>query len=528
MIIPDKVVSAARHLGSSPEALASFLTRSQSDSVFWIEAVSGDKLWGKQREICWSVRDNRVTCVPACNASGKTRVAAGLVVYGINNMFPYLGISTAPTERQVKYALWKEIRDFVSRCRVPLAGKPDLLQWIISERQRALGFATSDYNPNLFQGIRESTNTHIFEDEACGISSEVHEGALGIMGAGRSRLLLLGNPVDPLTRFREECESPHNMVIPISAYDTPNFNIPGHGLREENFLVPEVHPNNWRNKLGPFYNRNTKETQDLPAPFLTTPEFVESIVRSYGLTSPQYVSRVLGRFPEQSEEALFTLTEIEEAMNPDLRPGFLARAENSPLELGVDVARGGSNLTVVCGWQDPVGGILDAWGKTDTYVTAQRIRDIAARCARVGLPPIAVKVDVIGVGAGVVDQLAHQPVDWGRGIQSFPVVAFNSAQTENIPPYVKNVRGAAYMHFKMKLETRSISLPARTSSAWADQLRKEMTTIRRDFKDGSDKIVIVGKETMKARGVPSPDMIDAMVIAVYPGNRARNDHGVTV
>ncbi len=529
--IPDRVAAAARHFGVSPEKFMAFLLKAQNDSVFWIESVTGDKLWSKQRDICYSLRDNRMTCVPACNASGKTRIAAALVAYGINNLMPYLGITTAPTERQVKHALWKEIRDFVPRCRVPLAGKPDLLQWIVSERQRALGFATSDYNPNLFQGIRESNNTTLILDEACGVAGDVYEGALGIMGAGRARMLQLGNPVDPLTRFKEECESPYNTTIHISAYDTPNFNIPGHELREKNFIVSNAHPDSWRNVLAPqYYDAQKKETRNLPTPYLTTPEFVESIVRSYGPTSPQYISRVLGRFPEQSEEALFTLSEIEDAMNPEL-PSYqlaMSQAKRSPLELGVDVARFGSNMNVIMGWQDPVLRILDVFSKTDTYQTAERVRQCALKCVRHGLPPIAVKVDVIGVGGGVVDNLSHQLVDWGRGSQRFPVVAYNSASTDGIPERVKNVRVHSYLQFKERMESRTIALPAKHSSGWADQLRKELPTIRTSFKDGSDEIVILGKEALKAQGIPSPDFVDAAVIAAYSGPRSRGDYGVSV
>lgn len=522
---------AARQFGVPLERFVAFLQKAQSDPVFWIETVTGDVLWDKQKQICKSMMENRVTCVPACNASGKTRILASMVSYGISNLQPYLAITTAPTERQVKFALWKEIRDFGTRSRVPLAGKVDTLQWIVSDRQRALGFATADYNPNLFQGIREANNTTILFDEACGVLGPVYEGALGIMGAGRSVFVQAGNPVDPLTRFKEECDSPHNCVIPISAYDTPNFNIPGKILREYNFTLPEAHPDSWRNILAPeYYDRDKKETRNMPAPYLTTPEFVESIVRAYGFNSPQYIARVLGRFPDQSEEALFTLTEVDDACNPETEhyKMLAERSIHSPLELGVDVARSGSNLTVIAAWQDPVLRILDVFSKTDTFQTAQRVRNVAARCAKHGLPPLAVKVDVIGVGAGVVDQLYHQPVDWGRGIQEFPVVAYNSASNENIPPFVKNIRAHAYLHFKNLLESRQIALPPRHSSPAAEALRKELFTIRKANPDGQEQTVILGKEWMKSHNIPSPDHADAAVIAVYPGTRRRGDHGVTV
>lgn len=526
----DYINQAARQFGVTGPQLQEFLLRGATDPAFWIEAMGGTPLWDKQRQICLSSRRNRTTCVPACNGSGKTRVVGGLVAWGINNLRPYLAITTAPTERQVKYALWKEIRDFHTKSRIPLGGRPDLLQWIISDNQRALGFATSDYNPNLFQGIREANNTQIFMDEACGISTDVYEGAMGIAASGNATLVQTGNPVDPLTRFKEDCEDPHNTTISISAYDVPNFNIPGHELVEYNFTVPERHPDNWRNKLGPYYDREQRRTQNLPTPYLTTPDFVEEIVRKYGLTSPQYISRVTGRFPDQSEEALFTLTEMEDAMNASTPEyaAMLLRAQESPLELGVDVARFGSNSSVIMAWQDPVLRIMDVFSKTDTVQTAKRVQQCALRCARHGLLPLVVKVDVIGVGGGVVDYLAHTPFDLGRGLQQFPVVAFNSASTENIPEHVANVRGAAYLFAKARFEDRSVAMPPFNSHPHANTLRNEFLTIRKVNPDSSEKTLVRGKEWMKTHNIPSPDLADAAVIAMYSGVRARGDHGITI
>lgn len=511
---------AARRFGVPLDQFILFLERASRDPAFWIESISGQKLWEKQKEICQSFTFNRMTCVPACNASGKTHVLGGLVAYGISNMRPYLAITTAPTERQVKHALWKEIRDFHGKARIPLPGKPDLLQWIVSDNQRALGFATSDYNPNLFQGIREANGTRLMFDEACGITAPVFEGGMGIMAAGDSRMVQAGNPVDPLTQFREDCESPYSNTIRISAYDTPNFNIPGHELREKNFTCSEAHPDWWETVL------TSQHSSNLPAPYLTTPTFVQDIIRTYGVTSPQYVSRVLGLFPEQSEEALFGLQEIEDAQKPPT-PDQLAKAQNSPLEIGVDVARFGSNLTVIMGWQDPLLRVLDVFSKKDTFQTAERVRAVALRCVRHGLPPLAVKVDVIGVGGGVVDMLQHQPVDWGRGSQQFPVVAYNAASTENIPSHCQNARGHGYLHLKKLLEARDISLPT-AQTQHAAQLRKELLSIRKANPDTSEKTIIAGKEWMRKQGLPSPDFADAAVIAVYPGIRPRGDYGVTV
>lgn len=516
----------ARQLGVPADELAATVRALSKNPVAWIEAATGSRLWSKQREIAWSVIRNRNTVVPSCNGAGKSFIAGAINAFGVNNYDGFLGLTTAPTDRQVKQILWAEIRRIYTNQRLPLAGTPDMTQLLIDEDHRLIGFATSDTNQNAFQGIR-ARHTWITLDEACGISPIIYEGAKSILAAGSGRLLQLSNPVDPTSTFYEECQRSENTVIQLSAYDTPNFNIPECPLREQNFTAREDDRSLfWKHVLaahGYFdWNANNGhgECVNLPSP-CTSPQFVHDIVQGPGGTSnPMYVVRVLGLFPDSNEFGAFTLPQLEDAMRAQL-------PSEAPLELGVDVARFGDNKTVVCGWQDPQLRVLDAWAKLDTAATADRIVEIATRCARHGLAPQAVKVDVIGVGGGVVDNLRRRHVEWPGGRRPFPVVAFNSSSTEGIPDDVENARGHAYLSLARRAEERTLDLPAR-GQLGALELRKELLSIRKRILDGSGKIKIMGKEWMREQGLASPDYADAAVIAAYQGPRgSTRDYGIT-
>ncbi len=520
--MPASLDEIARQLGTDPDALVQFVLDGGRDPVFWCETAFGSKHWEKQREILYAVRDRRTVCVPACHASGKSFVASDLALWWLYNFpAPNIVLTTAPSERQVRRILWAEIRAKHAKARLPLPGVPDLMQLEIGQKHFGLGFATSDYDPTRFQGLH-ADYILLLMDEACGISLEVYEGAAGILGGGHARFLQLGNPTDPLTQFKRDCDDPRNTVIQISSYDTPNFNVPGYELREKNFTASPSSPDHWtkifeRFRIGP----EGSPDYDLPNKHLCTPNFVDDIVRRYGVTSPQYVSRVLGQFPEQAENSLLSITEVRDAMervdysqNPEVR--------EAPLVLGVDVARFGSNETVVMGFQGDgeqgMARVLGRWGKTDTFVTATKVNEIVQTCIRHGSPPVEVRVDVIGVGGGVVDSLHHR-------FPKVPTTAFNSSSREGIPPDYLNVRALAYFQLKERMETRKLDLHDMQKPG---ELKDQLLSIRWQQPDGSTQKAVLGKEYMRSHGIPSPDDADALMIACYGGPRGRRDVGVTV
>lgn len=529
----------ATQIGVPPRDLVRAIQRGFEDPVFWGETILGSRYWPIQREILLAVRDYPQVNVPACHASGKSFTAGDACLWFSQN-FPASNIvvTSAPSERQVRRILWKEIRAKHRKARIPLAGQVDTLKIEIDDEHWMVGFATSDYDDTKFQGLH-ADHVLVVLDEATGISPSVHEGVAGVLGGGHARLLQLGNPTDPLTQFARDCSdtSPGNRTLHISAYDTPNFNIPaGHpradgtplphpiALRERNFIVDLKEPDHWTRLLEPLWDPQAR-THRLPFPALCTPQYVDMMVRKYGVTSPQYIGRVLGRFPEQAENALFSIAEIDEACGIGCGPASPAvdfsrdpRVTEAPVQLGVDVARFGSNQTVIFAYQGDedrgIARMVARFGKASTTTTVDRIADECARLRRHGIVPTQINVDVIGVGAGVVDQLAQRHL---------PVVAFNSSsRPDGIPAEFSNLRAYAYFRLKDRLERRQLQIVADPG------MKQELLTIRYHQPDGSIAMQILGKEWMRAHNIASPDMADALMIATYMGARSRNDLGITV
>lgn len=529
--MPANLAAISSQIGVTEQELVRAVLRGFEDPVFWGEVVLGSQYWPKQREMLYAVRDFPQVNVAACHASGKSFTASDAVLWWIQNFpAPNIVATTAPTERQVRRVLWKEIRAKHAAARIPLAGQVDTLQIEIADNHWAIGFTASEHDTNKFQGLH-ADHVFVVGDEAAGLTPQVHEGILGVLGGGHARFLQTGNPTDPLCQFARDCKdpSPGNYTIHISAYDTPNFNIPAgfptvRGtpleepivLRERNFTCSRKDEIHWERILKPLWDEKQKMHR-LPYIGLTQPRFVDATIRKFGVASPQYTGRVLGQFPEQAENALFSIAEIDDALNLDFsKDPYLAQC---PVQLGVDVARFGSNQTVIFAYQgDDQRGILRLmakFGMASTTTTVQRIEDECKILRRYGIVPTQISVDVIGVGAGVVDQLAQKKL---------PVNAFNSsAKPDELPPEFFNLRAYAYFRLKEKLERRALQIVADPHT-----FKQEALTIRYHQPDGSIAMQILGKEWMRAHGIPSPDEVDAAMIANYMGPRSRGDLGITI
>ena len=97
------------------------LTQYQTDPASYAVEVLKVIWWQKQIEIAQALLTppHRVL-VKACHKVGKTHLAGGLVNWWYDCFDPGLALTTAPTERQVKDLLWKEVR-------VQRRGRPGLL-----------------------------------------------------------------------------------------------------------------------------------------------------------------------------------------------------------------------------------------------------------------------------------------------------------------------------------------------------------------------------------------------------------------
>lgn len=346
---------------ASGEAARSPFTRYVNDPVGFFAGPLGYTLWSKQREICEALVQHDRVAVKSCHEAGKSFVAGGIVAWWIASHDPgtAMVVTTAPTFPQVRAILWKEINRAHVRGKLP--GYTNQTEWMIGKELVAFGRKPEDNSPAAFQGIH-ARHLLVVLDEACGVPTSLWNAAESLAANDGARILAIGNPDDPQTEFGRNCKPGSGYhVVRISAFDTPN-------------LTGEPVPEALRSVL-------------------IGRRWVEERRRRWGETSPIYQSKVLGEFPEVSQDALISPRLVTEAINRTLEA-------RGPVELGVDVARFGRNETVIYRRQGPVARLVKTLRQRDLMTVCG---EVVAAVREYGAT--VVKVDDAGLGGGVTDRL---------------------------------------------------------------------------------------------------------------------------
>lgn len=451
----------------TPEEAQAILARGRADPVDWIRRALGDELWEVQADVIESVRDHPETAVRSCHGIGKSFLAARTALWFLYTHKPSLVITTAPTDRQVRGILWKEIRTAHAHARNPLGGTVLTQEIKLAENWFAWGFTAPDYDPDRFQGFHE-VHILVIVDEAAGVSQEIYEAIDSILTSEHARLLLIGNPTDPVGRFADDFKTPGVAKHAVACTDTPNFT--AFGISREDLVA-----GTWREKI----------TGPLPAPHLITPHWAAKMITRWGADSQFAQARVWGEFPTAGTDTLIPLHWIEAAVERILPP-------SDPDELGVDVARFGSDETVIVRRQGPVARVVKAFAQKDTMETSGEVR-AALRETRA----TSAKIDAVGLGAGVYDRL-HELKD--------PAVEMQSGAAAQDPERFANARAEWWWGLRERFETGDIDIEN------DEDLIAQLAAIKYKL-NSRGQILIESKEDMKKRGLSSPDKGDALMLA---------------
>jgi hypothetical protein len=271
------------------------------------------ELWSKQEEVLAALPEHRRVAVKSGNGLGKGFCAAVAVLWFRHCHDPAIVLSTAPTFRQVRYILWRQIRRLHRKAKDTLGGKMLDTRWELAEDRFALGLCAD--TADQFQGFH-SPNMLIVVDEAEGVSDEIHEAIEAVTTAADPLLLLIGNPTTVSGAFRRAFYQERHLykTITISALDSPNV-----------------------------------QAGKMVIPGLTSAKWVGEHRETWGEDNPIFRARVLGEFPDQAEDTLIRLSDIEAAAHgPDLDaadPG--AGSQEEEVVLAVDVDRFGSGRSVI-------------------------------------------------------------------------------------------------------------------------------------------------------------------------------------
>lgn len=208
-------------------------------------------------------------------------------------------------------------------------------------------------------------------------------------------------------------------------------------------------------------------------------------IAKYGIDNPWVLVNVFGRFPPASSDALIG---IEVATNASTRTLALAEYLSEPKVIGVDCARFGDDRTVFFPRQGRAAYQYSEFRGIDTMETVGQLT-LAVQAWK----PDAVFIDVGGVGGGVVDRMRQL---------GFDVFAVDFGSKSSLGRY-HNKRAECWGLMAEWYE--------RASTPRSNQLISEVTAPKYKFSQ-TNRIVLESKADMKARGLVSPDLADALAL----------------
>jgi len=271
------------------------------DPVFFVQEVLGGDLWEMQAKILEAVRDFPRVAVKTCSSSGKSYDASCVVLWFLLSFRPSTVITTAPTLRQVKDILWREIHARHHSSKIPIGGTLLTTELEFDEATKWFAIGLTTKEKERFQGFH---NTHVLVvvDEASGVPEEIFDAIENPLSSGFTRLLMIGNPTQPEGAFKEAFDDPDRYYqISISAFDTPNFTHFG-------ITLDDIIADTWREKI----------SETLPRPYLIGAEWVADRWKKWGPDSSLWTCYVMGNFPTESLNTLIPLSWIDRAVRQEL------------------------------------------------------------------------------------------------------------------------------------------------------------------------------------------------------------------
>lgn len=222
----------------------------------------------------------------------------------------------------------------------------------------------------------------------------------------------------------------------------------------------------------------------------------ERLIRQYGIESDTVKIEVLGQFPSQGTRQFISNQLVQTAQTRTVEPDL-----GAPLIMGVDVARYGDDSTVIRFRQG-----RDARSIPPVIFKERDNMWVANEIARLmdKMKPDAVNIDA-GNGTGVIDRLREM----GYRVTE---VWFGGSSTSK---EWANKRTEMWADMRDWLGGGCID----TSAA----LFRDLTAPEYDyFGKAQDSVMLEAKESMKGRGLPSPDDGDALALT-FAGRVARRD-----
>ncbi|MEO1398640.1 MAG: hypothetical protein AAFU56_07220, partial [Pseudomonadota bacterium] len=449
-----------------PAEQLEFLRRLQRDPVLWVTAAFDGEIvlqeW--QKAALRKLQVHPKLAIASCNGAGKSFLLCLTVLWYLTTRNPCKVVVTAGSANQINDVLWSELAAMVQMMRPPFNELEVTTDKVRTPRPNCFAVARTARRetPDALQG-HHSDNMLFVLDEASGIDDKIIEVGRGSLSTVGARIIATGNPVRRQGWFYDAHHNPKVMA------NWARMNIAANEKLAKEHGVE-------------FFAQHVDE------------QLVTELRDTYGEESGPFRARALGLFPNEDSDVLIPAQWVQAAFERNVQP-------YGDECWGLDVARFGGDRTALCKRRgralvEPVLtrrnlSVMETsgWVKSE-YEAADR-------------KPDYILVDVIGVGAGVVDRLREQ---------NLPAVAINVAESPSTKDRYSRLRDELWWRAREWFLGKEVFMPEDI------ELKAELTAPTYTYQSNG-KIKIESKDETKRRLGFSPDKADAFVLT-FAGNAA--------
>ncbi len=430
------------------DSLANKIRTWKADPVQFVREVWNPEIEAFQIEALQELAKSGRISIRSGHGVGKTTLLAWITIWHMTCFFPQKTPCTAPSSPQLEDVLWPEIGKWLGKMpdqwRELYDFKSERLEFAAAPKESfAVARTARKEKPEALQGFHEDNLLFII-DEASGVEDIIFEVAQGALSTPGAKVVMASN-----------------------------------GTRTSGYFYDSHHRFRARWKCLHVPCENSSRV---------APEYIEDMRAKYGEDSNVYRVRVLGEFPKSEDDVVIPLDLCETAKMRDVAPSPTAK----PV-WGVDVARFGDDR---CTLAKRHGNVqpepVKAWRNKDTMQLAGLVYQEWQETPEASRPN-TIFVDVIGIGAGVVDRLREL---------GLPVSGVNVAESPAVKDQYMRLRDELWFESKKWLEGLDVKL------ADDDELIAELTVPKYSI-TSANKLKVEGKDELKKRGVISPDKADA-------------------
>lgn len=420
-----------------------------------------------QQDILHRLVTNRRVAVRGPHGLGKSTTAATLILwFAITREAARLDwkcVTTAGSWHQLEHYLWPEVHKWAARVdwghleMQPWRPDRELLSLNLKLRHGS-AFAAASTRVELIEGAHADHLLFIF-DESKAIKPETFDAAEGALSGADAYAAMFSTPGEPQGRF---------------------FDVHQHKAGYEDWSV-----------------RHVNKTEVIEAKRMDA-VWAQNRLAQWGATSPVYNNRVLGEFWLSDEEAVISIPWVEAANERWVEWDKAGRPNHPGIDIfGVDVARGGGDLTAVAHRLGPIVREIRTWNLHDTTKVAYRVKRKMANQTALAV------IDVVGVGAGVVDLLRR----WKLNVIAFSAGRTTKRRDRSGLLGFTNQRSAMWWMLREALDPAfdpTLALPPN------DDLLGELTAPKWRQAGTEGKIEVESKKDIRKRLGRSTDLADAV------------------